>query len=356
MEDLILDIENNSEICEVCEKKFIPRASYQRIEKNEKIYFVCSISCKNKLLNKSYENKKCIVCSKMFLKQYSYQSLKIGDSNLYFCSIDCKNKISKAVTGQKKEEKKKTRIIAIFTQKGGTGKTTTAVNLAIGLKQRNYKTLLIDGDPQGSIEDSLDIIEPHKTLYDVFKDTPIKDVILETDRYPDLILSDSSLNVINVELAKNKNRHGVLKEKIGDFLNKYDYVIIDCSPTLSITNQNILYLAKEILIPISCDYLSLASLGQVLATINDIEKFLNHKLFLLGILPTFYIKNQKSSKEIYAALKKYNLPKIFSPIPETADIRFSASIKESIVTMKGKKGETSYNELVNRVIKTIPQY
>ena len=361
MNDIIIDIDNKKEICSACGKEFILRASYQTIDVEKGIY-VCSMRCKNSLAERRFKRETCINCNKSFFVEHSYQQIKIGETSLYFCSLNCKNEATAAITVSNTREKHgKVRKIAIFTQKGGTGKTTTAVNIALGLHKRHYRVLLIDGDPQGSITDSLDIMEPHGRLADLFdlkNPKYAKDVILRTkiNENPDLILSGPELNIINIELAKvDKNRHKILTNKLKNVESEYDFIIIDCSPALSILNQNVLYFVDEILIPISCDYLSLASLPNLLSTIKDIEDYFKHKLFLLGILPTFYLKNQKASKDVYERLKKNRKDKIFSPIPEAADIRLSAKQKEAVVNYKNRRGYASYNELINRIIKTIPK-
>ena len=181
----------------------------------------------------------------------------------YFCALGCRKAGlgDAAFAGQRRS-----RRVAILNQKGGTGKTTTAVNLAAGIADRGLDTLLVDVDAQGNVGTSLGI-RGERTLYHILVDaaTRPEDVIVPVRGHLDVITADATLALAEVFLARiDGGRDRVLADRLAPLRARYQYVVLDCGPSLSLLNQNALSFADEVLIPVSCDYLALVGVKQVL--------------------------------------------------------------------------------------------
>ncbi len=367
-DELILLSDSKEKSCEVCSKIFVPRIpSIHILEEDKKIKYVCSLQCRTAYFNKNIETQTCNYCGKEFKPKYAFQTFQTkGGPIYYFCSLECQRSFLDEL---KKEALKKegiekmtdaTRKIAVFTQKGGTGKTTSALNLSVALSEMGYNVLLIDGDPQGNIAISFGLknTERMKNLYDVFVDDAFpEDSLVKKTKNLHLIISDRRLAAINIILARDqesKNRHKILQQKLGFIEKEYDFIILDCSPALSVLNHNLLYFSGEVLIPVSCDYLSLAGLKQVITTLDDVRKYFNHSIEIIGIVPTFYIANQKVSKKVVHDLKNQFHDLVLAPIRESVSIRMSAFEKVAVVSStKHQKsaGEADYHALADTISK-----
>lgn len=187
---------------------------------------------------------------------------------------------------------KKAKIIAVVNQKGGVGKTTTAVNLATAMAAVNYKVLLIDLDPQGNASTGMGIEQKERNLtaYELLTlETPIDKIIKKT-MLPnlDMIVATVDLSGAELELIEKKERESALKNKTDSIKNKYDYIFIDCPPSLSILTVNALVMANSVLIPLQCEFFALEGLSHLLKTIELIRKRLNPALKIEGVLLTMY--------------------------------------------------------------------
>lgn len=188
-------------------------------------------------------------------------------------------------------------IIAVVNQKGGTGKTTTTVNLGKALALKKKKVILLDMDPQGSMGYSLGIIQPERTIADVFAgDATIEETIIKKEGM-DVIPSDVSLADIELSLAEVKERNSVLKSILED-VSGYDFVLIDCPPSLSLLTVNALCAAEKVLVPMQMEVLSLQGLDLISQTIEKISKVYNPELRILGIVPVMVDKRRKLTSEI----------------------------------------------------------
>jgi chromosome partitioning protein len=247
-------------------------------------------------------------------------------------------------------------IISIVNQKGGVGKTTTAVNLSAGLSILNKKVLLIDLDPQGNCTSGLGISKDnsYKTIYDVLiNDTTLENTIRNTELDNlQIIPANNDLIGANIELHDVDNREKVLKNKIEKFRYKYDYIIIDCPPSLGYLTLNSLVCSDSILIPLQCEFFAMEGLAQLINTFKLVKKRLNPNLEIAGILLTMFEPNNNISKEVETEVREH----FKNNVLKTKILR---NIKLSEAPSFGKpvmiyditsKGATSYFLLAREVI------
>lgn len=249
-------------------------------------------------------------------------------------------------------------VIAVTNQKGGVGKTTSAVNVAYYLSKMGHKTLLIDLDPQGNATSGLGIDKQalESTMSEAMTESKLlQDVILPTD-HKKLFLAPATPHLANseVELAQANRRFTRLKNAIGT-LNGYDYVIIDCPPSLSLLTVNGLIAARYVLLPVQAEFYALEGLGQLLETIKLVRKGMNPTLDLVGVLPTMVDGRTTLSGQVHEEIKKHFPGKVFSTtIPR--NIRLAEAPSHGLPVGaydKFSKGARAYKavtkELVSRV-------
>ncbi len=210
------------------------------------------------------------------------------------------------------------RIIALANQKGGVGKTTTAINLAASLASLERRVLLVDADPQANASSGLgvDITELRKTIYEgLCTDTPASDVIMASQvEGLDIIPSHIDLAGADLELLERDGREYVLREMLKPVVDRYDYIIIDCSPSLGLITVNALVAADSVIIPVQCEYFALEGISKLLNTIKIVKARLNPELEIEGFLMTMYDSRTRLNNQIYEEVKTHFRSLVFETV------------------------------------------
>lgn len=210
------------------------------------------------------------------------------------------------------------RIIAVANQKGGVGKTTTSVNLAASLAVAEYKTLLVDIDPQANASSGvgIDVNTVPATIYELLIDGISVREGIQPSLLPALSVVPSHINLVGaeIELIERAGREHVLKAALGPVRNEYDYIVIDCPPSLGLLTLNSLTAADSVLIPVQCEYYALEGLGKLLNTINIVRQHLNPALDIEGVLLTMYDTRLRLSKQVAEEVKNHFGEKVFDTI------------------------------------------
>jgi len=211
--------------------------------------------------------------------------------------------------------------LAIFNHKGGTGKTTTSVSIAAGFAQRGLKVLLVDTDSQGNVGVSLGI-KAEKTLYHVLvMGVRASDAAVRVRPNLDLLVSNETLAAAELFLAGKQNRDRVLRERLASAFDDYDVILLDCSPSLSLMNQNALVVADGIVVPVACDFLSLVGVRQVIKTVKNVNQLLHHPVQIHGVLPTFFDARARICRDAVDALKEHFGDRVLPPIRQATRLK-----------------------------------
>ena len=209
------------------------------------------------------------------------------------------------------------KVISIANQKGGVGKTTTTVNLSTILAKKGKKVLLIDTDPQGNATSGLGITkELELSVYDVLVGETAIDETLQETAIKNLTVCPSNISLAGaeVELVSMMSREQRLKTKLDAIKEKYDYILIDCPPSLGLVTLNAFTASDSVLIPVQCEYFALEGLGQLLNTVNLVKKHLNKNLEIEGALLTMYDARTNLSNQVVKEVKKYFEDKVYKTV------------------------------------------
>ena len=251
------------------------------------------------------------------------------------------------------------KVIAIANQKGGVGKTTTSVNLASALAVLEKKVLLIDADPQANATSGLgiNVDEQKKGTYELLEHTAtVEEATVQTSvPHLDLIPSHIDLVAIEIELVDKNQREFMLKKALVNVIDNYDFILIDCAPSLGLITLNALTAANAVIIPIQCEYFALEGLGKLLNTIKSVQKIHNKELDIEGLLLTMYDARLRLSNQVVEEVKKHFGTMVFKTIIQR-NIRLSEapSYGENIIEYDAtSKGAKNYLSLAEEVLKKI---
>jgi chromosome partitioning protein len=368
--------------CSVCQRPFILEFSYQIEQSGSKpangdascnSSFYCSLEC----VSRSHQDSQqatCDVCKGSFAIEYVSQVLNHAGRRYHACNPECRRKLLRLVQGSHlhgvlaNEAKQPAaqpvkaaaataddhdthasttwqriagdmagapKVLAVFNHKGGTAKTTTSITLAAGLASCDRRVLLVDADAQGNVAVSLDM-RCEKTLYNVLvMGQDPREVIVNVRPNLDVLPSNETLAAAELYLAGRQRRDRVLSSRLTQLRTSYDHIIVDCSPSLSLMNQNALVFADALLCPVACDYLSLVGVRQVLRTIKQINRVLSHPVRLWGVLPTFYDSRARVCADALSTLKEHFGDRCLEPIRAASRVKEAPSLGRTLFEHAG---------------------
>jgi chromosome partitioning protein len=368
------------ESCSVCGSQFEPQFRYQMEETGRGFSFYCSQDCLKKSQGTGDDGfVSCDACAKRFQVELVSNVLYVHGRRRYACSLSCRAQIGREASGARLGEiavpvatppaalasppsESTTKIpasypqvIAVFNHKGGTGKTTTSVSVAAGLAMRGKRVLVVDTDSQGNVGVSLNV-KAERTLYHVVvMGLAIADAAVRVRDNLDLVISNESLAAAELYLAGRQNRDRVLSRRLETAKSVYDVIVLDCSPSLSLMNQNALVFADSVLVPVACDYLSLVGVRQVVRTIKNVNQLLHHPVQIWGVLPTFYDARARICREALTTMKDHFGDRCLAPIRAAMKIKEAPAQGQTIFEYApGSHAAEDYLCVVDRVLGLAP--
>ncbi|NPE28764.1 ParA family protein [Methanococcoides sp. SA1] len=250
------------------------------------------------------------------------------------------------------------KIIAIANQKGGVGKTTTAINLSSALARKKKNVLLVDSDPQGNSTSGVGVRQKNSEpqLYHCYtQDVPVRDVLVVPNKKKSLAVIPSAIDLAaaEMELFPVDSREFVLKKMLTTLRNEYDFIVIDCPPSLGLLTVNGLTAADSVLIPMQCEYFAMEGLAQLISSIRSVKKSLNKALYIEGLLLTMFDKRNRLTFQVEEEIKKHFKDQVFKTvIPRNVRLSECPSHGQSVIEYDVKSsGAQAYIKLANEFLK-----
>jgi chromosome partitioning protein len=397
------------ETCSVCGGGFEVQFRYQMEEKEGGFLFFCSQGCLESSQRAGNDGLvSCDACAKAFRVELVSNVLYVRGMRKYACSMECRMQLGREASGARLGEiaaasmpvepaaaapvpvapaaravppaptarpaapvpppvrradppaaaaastpknADGARIIAVFNHKGGTGKTTTSVSLAAGLALRGKRVLLVDTDAQGNVGVSLNVKVERSLYHVVVMGLAVEQAAVTVRPNLDLVASNESLAAAELYLAGRQNRDRVLATRLASAAKLYDYVVLDCSPSLSLMNQNALVFAESVLVPVACDYLSLVGVRQVIRTVKNVNQLLHHPVQIGGVLPTFYDARAKICREAVETMREHFGDRCLEPIRAAIKVKEAPAQGQTIFEYAaGSPAAEDYARVVDRVL------
>jgi chromosome partitioning protein len=242
------------------------------------------------------------------------------------------------------------RIISVINYKGGTGKTSTVVHLAHGLALQGYRILIVDVDPQGSAGHHLGV-NVKRSLYDLItKKEPLSNCIVNARKNLDIICANEYLFPAEMYMTRLKGRELILTKRMMP-LKGYDFVFLDCAPSMSLLNQNALLYSDELIVPVSMEYFSLVGVKQLLKNIDIVNNLFKTNVTIKMVVPTFFDKRNKKSKDIVKSIRRVFHKKVATPIRVSVSLSEAPGVKKTVFEYASKStGAQDYTNLVKEVL------
>ena len=336
--------------CSVCSRQFLVKFRFHIEQRGEETLYFCSQTCRHDMAGSRGEVE-CAVCKTSFSPKYAFQRGTRGGEEVAFCTMECRHAIEESVRRQVAHDHCGPMRIAVLNQKGGTGKTTTTVTLGAGLVEAGFKVLIIDVDSQGHVGVSLGV-KSEKTLFHVMvEQQPITECVVSARPGLDVLCGDETLASTEIYLARlNEGRDRVLRRLL-EREDAYDFILLDCGPSLSLLNMNALTFADHLIVPVSCDFLSLVGVKQLLKTLKNVNQVLMHPISILGILPTFYDMRNNISDESVKTLRGYFHDKVLPPIRVNTRLKEAPRHRKTIFEYAPEsRGASDYKKLIRWVV------
>jgi chromosome partitioning protein len=364
------------ETCSVCGASFEQTFRFQMEERDGAFLFFCSQTCLHNsqtMGDSSYVT--CDACSKRFQVELVSNVFYVKGQRKYACSMPCRTQLAREAEGVRLGElavpdppaappslaeapapARRTgapKVIAVFNHKGGTGKTTTTVSLAAGLALAGRRVLVVDTDAQGNVGVSLNV-KVQRSLYHVLvMGLSPAEARVTVREHLDLVPSNESLAAAELYLAGRTQRDRVLAKRLEQAAQAYDHVLLDCSPSLSLMNQNALVFADSVLVPVACDYLSLVGVRQVIRTVKNVNQLLHHPVEIWGVLPTFFDSRARICREALETLRSHFGERCLDPVRAAMKVKEAPAQGRTIFEYApGSNAAEDYQKLVTRVLGT----
>ncbi len=245
------------------------------------------------------------------------------------------------------------KVISVFNQKGGVGKTTVSINIAAGLSRKNKKVLLLDIDPQSNCSSGISAEDIDKGIYELLSgEIGLEEVIIKINKNLDLLPSTSDLAALPLEANEESSDYNLLKDSISGVLDDYDYIIIDCPPALGILSINSLVASDGIIVPIQTEYFALEGVSKLMETIDMIKKGVNKNIEIEGVLLNMVDARNNLSKEVIKQVRSYFGDLVYkTTIPRNVRLAEAPSYSMSIYDYdRISKGARSFSKLIKEII------